>query len=290
MPTLLFPDVQNAMIEGPDWPNLGRTLARTHRIYLCGRLVVSLDGQRLEDSFPGRQGRNAFAYLVVNRGRAVERDALIEALWADAPPSDPESALSAILSKLRRAIAPAALEGRSALTLVLPDKTWVDLDAASEALHRAEADAAQDHFAGAWSPSRVALHIAGRGFLTDFEAPWMEPYRARVAELHLRALECYGCACLGIGGAEIAGAERSARSLIRAAPYRESGYRMLMETQAEAGNAAEALRVYNDLRVLLREELGVTPGERTQSLYRHILATCDEPAAALGPDRGSPSI
>jgi SARP family transcriptional regulator, regulator of embCAB operon len=54
---------------------------------------------------------------------------------------------------------------------------------------------------------------------------------------------------------------------------------MLMETQAEAGNAAEALRVYNDLRVLLREELGVMPGEKTQSLYRDILATCDEPVA-----------
>ncbi|HZK51287.1 MAG TPA: BTAD domain-containing putative transcriptional regulator, partial [Actinomycetota bacterium] len=73
-----------------------------------------------------------------------------------------------------------------------------------------------------------------------------------------------------------AGAERSARSLIRTAPYRESGYRMLMEALTAAGNAAEALRVYDDLRVLLREDLGVTPGESTQSLHRVILATCDE--------------
>jgi len=268
------------MIEEPDWHNLGGTLAPSYRIYLCGRLVVSLGGARLEDALPGRQGRIIFAYLIVNRARTIERDELIEALWGETPPSDPESALSAILSKLRRALGPARLEGRSALTLMLPKDTWIDLDAASDALHRAEASAAQGRYVDAWSPSRVALHIASRGFLTDHEGPWMEPYRARVAELYLRALECYGRSCFEIGGAELAGAERSARSLIRAAPYRESGYRMLMETQVEVGNAAEALRVYNDLRVLLREELGVTPGEKTQSLYGDILATCDEPVIA----------
>lgn len=252
-------------------------MAQSDRIYLCGHLVVSLDGRRVEDALPGRQGRLTFAYLVINRGKAVERDELIEALWGDAPPSDPESALSAILSKLRRAIAPAQLAGRSALRLELPDRTWVDLDAAAEALHRAEAAAAQGRFVEAWSPARAALHIAARGFLTDLEAHWMEPFRARVTELYLRALECYGRACFEIGGTELAGAERSARSLIQTAPYRESGYRMLMEALAGAGNAAEALRVYNDLRMLLRKELGVTPGERTQSFYRDILATCDEP-------------
>jgi SARP family transcriptional regulator, regulator of embCAB operon len=282
MPTLLFSNWDNAMIGELDWHNLGGTLAERYRVFLCGRLVVSRGGIRVEDALPGRQGRITFAYLVLNRARRVERDELIEALWGEDSPSDPESALSAILSKLRRAIEPARLEGRSAITLMLPDDVWIDLDVASEAMHRAEAHAAQGSFVDAWSPARVALHIAGRGFLTDHESPWMEPHRARVAELHLRALECYGRACFEIGGAELAGAERSARSLIGAAPYRESGYRLLMETHAESGNAAEALRIYNDLRVLLREELGVTPGTSTQSLYREILASCDEPVV---PDR-----
>src|ERR687892_23909 len=137
MPTLLYPDADNAMIGEPVWANLGGTLAQPHRIYLCGRLVVSLHGHRVEDAMPGRQGRLTFAHLVVNRGKAVERDELIESLWGDATPSDPESALSAILSKLRRVISPARLEGRSTLRLELPDETWIDLDAASEALHRA---------------------------------------------------------------------------------------------------------------------------------------------------------
>jgi SARP family transcriptional regulator, regulator of embCAB operon len=270
------------MIGESVWADLGGTLAQSDRIYLCGRLVVSLAGRRIEDALPGHQGRQTFAFLVINRGRSVDRDELIEALWGDASPADPESALSAILSKLRREIAPAELEGRSALSLVLPPETWIDLDAASEALHRAEAAAAQGRFFDAWSPARATLHIAGRGFLADYDAPWIEPLRAHVLDLYLRALECYGSSCLEIGGAEISGAERSARTLIRTAPFRETGYRMLMQALAAAGNSAEALRVYNDLRMLLNRELGVTPGGKSQALYREILATCDEPMIERG--------
>jgi DNA-binding SARP family transcriptional activator len=270
------------MIGESVWADLGGTLAQSDRIYLCGRLVVSLAGRRIEDVLPGHQGRLTFAFLVINRGRSIDRDELIEALWGEASPADPESALSAILSKLRREIAPALLEGRSALSLVLPPETWIDLDAASEALHRAEAAAAQGRFVDAWSPARATLHIAGRGFLRDYDAPWIEPFRAQVLDLYLRALECYGIACLEIGGAEVSGAERSARSLIRTAPYRESGYRVLMQALADGGNPAEALLVYNDLRKLLSRELGVTPGGKSQALYREILATCDEPVIERG--------
>ena len=55
---------------GPD----GATSVR-----LCGALGVELSGR--EAVLPGRQGRLAFAYMVVNRRRAVGRDELIELLW-----------------------------------------------------------------------------------------------------------------------------------------------------------------------------------------------------------------
>ena len=51
-------------------------------------------------------------------------------------------------------------------------------------------------------------------------------------------------------GTELAAAERSGRALVEAAPFRESGYRLLMEALAAQENIAEALRVYERLRVL----------------------------------------
>src|SRR3954447_17392802 len=101
--------------------------ART-RIHLCGRLRVEVAGRRREDELHGRQGRLALAFLVLHRRRPVARDELVEVLWSQngAPPS--EGALSPVLSRLRRAIAPATLEGRETVLLCLPEPVWVDVE------------------------------------------------------------------------------------------------------------------------------------------------------------------
>ena len=54
-------------------------------------------------------------------------------------------------------------------------------------------------------------------------------------------------------------------------PYRETGYRILMEALERNGNLAEALLVYDRLRVLLRDELGVAPSQGVQTVYRRLL-------------------
>ena len=75
-----------------------------------------------------------------------------------------------------------------------------------------------------------------------------------------------------MGGTELAAAVRAGRELIRREPYRESGYRVLMEALALEGNAAEALRVYDSLRTHLRDQLGAAPSPATQELHRRLLA------------------
>jgi two-component SAPR family response regulator len=55
------------------------------------------------------------------------------------------------------------------------------------------------------------------------------------------------------------------------APYRESGHRLLMEALQRRGNVAEALRAYERLRVLLREELGIAPSPTVQAVHRRLL-------------------
>jgi DNA-binding SARP family transcriptional activator len=85
-------------------------------------------------------------------------------------------------------------------------------------------------------------------------------------------LELVARASLELGGSELATAERAARTLVERAPYRETGYRALMEALAAAENSAEALRVYEELRCRLRDDLGATPGQATQALHRKLLA------------------
>jgi DNA-binding SARP family transcriptional activator len=239
-------------------------LAET-RIQLCGRLVVRIEGRRIENELPGRQGRVAFAYLATHRQRPVTREELIDALWGSARGSD---RLSPLLSKLR-GVAP--IEGRGDVRLALPEGAWVDLEAAAESLHRAESAVARGDWSAAWSPGRVAQHISARDFLPGEEGGWIEEQRRRLEQIHDHSLELVGNACLRIGGSELATAERAARSAAARSPYSESAHLLLMEVLAAQGNPAEALLVYEGLRVRLREELGAAPSDATQALHRRLL-------------------
>jgi DNA-binding SARP family transcriptional activator len=230
-------------------------------VQLCGRYVVELDGRRVEDELPGRQGRLAFAFLVCARNRNASRDELLDALW----PAGRDGGLAPLLSKLRRVV---PLDG---LRPQLPRDTQVDVETASDAVHRAESAVAQGDHTAAWGPAQVAFEITSRPFLAGDDAPWIEEERRRLAELNLRALEAYAAATLGIGGAELPAAVRAGRELTRREPYRESGWRLLMQALAAEGNTAEALQAYEQLRRLLREELGVAPSAPTQELHRALL-------------------
>jgi DNA-binding SARP family transcriptional activator len=212
-----------------------------------------------------------FIYLAVRRVRAVSRDELGEAIWPDRAPAAEAAALDALVSKLRRALGPDAIEGRSELRLCLPADARVDLEAAREAVHRAESAVAQADWPRAWGAAQVTMFTARRGFLPGEDLRWAVDVQRELESLHLRALEAYGTACLGLGGTELAAAERVGREVIALAPYRESGHRLLIEGLAARGNRAEALRAYDDLRTLLREELGVAPGPQLQQLHAKLV-------------------
>src|SRR4051812_43742551 len=96
--------------------NVGARLDSTEHTYvqLCGHLVVDLRGRRIEQRLPSRQGRAVFAFLVLQRPRAVGRDELIEAIWASAP-KDHATALTVLLSKLRTAVGADVLVGRGSV-------------------------------------------------------------------------------------------------------------------------------------------------------------------------------
>jgi SARP family transcriptional regulator, regulator of embCAB operon len=248
------------------------TMAQTRaRIQLCGRLVVHLGGRRVEDTLPGANGRLLFAYLVLNRLRRIDRDELLTAVYGEEAPPDHHPRLSVLLSKLRHAVGPELLSGRSELELMLPRETFVDVEAAFEALHRAQSHVAAGEWTEAWGPSGVAYHVASRPLLQGHDRPWLDDWRRRLDDVRIHGLECFAEARLGLGGPTLPQAEECGRRLIALAPYRETGYRIVMEALEQRDNNAEALLVYDRLRVLLHEQLGVAPSPAVQTVYRRLL-------------------
>ena len=241
------------------------------RIQLCGRFVVRLEGRRVDDALPGALGQLLFAFLVLNRLRRVDREELLLAVYGDEATRDHRARLSVLLSKVRRITGPELLVGRAQLELALPQNAFVDLEVALDAVHRAESHVAKGEWAAAWGPASLAYDVASRPLLPGHDRSWLDDWRRRLDGIRLSGLECVAAASLGLGGPELPQAANCGRLLIEQAPFRESGYRILMEALERSGNVAEGLLVYDRLRVTLRDELGVPPGSAVQDVYRRLL-------------------
>lgn len=243
------------------------------RVYLTGEpCLLTPDRLIRAGRLPRRQGRLAFAYLVSERARPVPRDELAEALWPDGPPASPDVALSSLISKLRALLFEAGLDrltlraADGCYRLELPGGTWVDTEAAHEALHEAEAALRAGDHAGAYAPAAVASAVLRRPFLPGAEGQWVERRRDALRQLLVRALDVL--AEVHAWNREPAMALRVAEQAVALEPFRESGYRRLMELHHRAGDRAQALRVYERCRRLLAEELGAAPSPETEAALR----------------------
>jgi SARP family transcriptional regulator, regulator of embCAB operon len=276
---------------GKEWQAVAVRVSLTERLSIEGGGVVVGD-QR----FP-RQGRLVFAYLLAADGKPVPKDELAEALWGDELPARWEKALTVLVSKLRALLNECDVDGSTALTsafgcyqLILPPGSWIDIAAADEAANAAEQALAVGNADAAVLNASTAESLAHGTFLPGEDAGWVSERRAELREILVRALECLAEANRMRG--DPAAAVRAADELIVLEPFRESGYRLLMQAQSAAGNDAEALRTNERCRALLSEELGTYPSPETEAVYLEILRNSPGSSAAqpeqLDPD-GRPS-
>jgi predicted ATPase/DNA-binding SARP family transcriptional activator len=251
------------------------------RIGLLGELEVR-DGDGGEVAITGAKLRALLAVLALQPGRAVSTDTLVEALWGDDPPPAVRNGLQGLVSKLRRALGAAdavTMRGGGYALEVAPD----DVD-----VHRferlvAESRAATD--AGGLEDGIRLLDEAEalwRGAaLADFTyEPFAAPVITRLAEQRLAAREerLHGQLLLGRHHQVVVELE----ALVEAEPLRERPRGLLMLALYRSGRQADALRVFQDGRRILGEELGLDPGPELRQLEAAILA--QDPSLDLAPE------
>ncbi|HEV2451517.1 MAG TPA: BTAD domain-containing putative transcriptional regulator [Streptosporangiaceae bacterium] len=218
--------------------------------------------------------RSLLAVLLINAGHVVTTDRLIMELWGDEPPAGATNLVSIYALRVRRLIGDK--EGQTLRTrppgyhLVLERD---DLDAT-----RFEALVTDGRRAlAAEQPERAAellaeaLDLWRDGALVDVpQSPLVAAEAARLEESRLNAIELRIEADIGCGRHAQVIPELS--RLIADHPLQEGLRRLLMLALVGAGRRAEALTAYEQARKLIRDELGVAPGEPLQRLYQQILA------------------
>jgi DNA-binding SARP family transcriptional activator/ABC-type branched-subunit amino acid transport system substrate-binding protein len=246
------------------------------KVFLAGRVGLEAGGVALDEArFPGRQGRLLFAYLIAERGRPVPRGELAAALWGEELPRTWDKALSVLVSKLRGLLTELGLDGPGALTsafgcyrLALPE-CWIDVVSAAEGVDNAETALARGEIDSAREAAHAAERLLRESFIPGENVDWVETKRREYADIRSRALNVLAEASLRLGSADEA--MRWAEQAIAAEPFRETGYRLLMQAHGATGNRAEALRVYERCRSLLREELGANPSPETEAIFLGLL-------------------
>jgi len=251
-------------------------LAPDARIYLCGRVTVERNGRALtEAAIGGRQGRLLFTYLGTRRTQPVSRPQLIGAIWGSRTPPSVETAINAIVSKLRAALRTVGVPRPHGVAsdvgtyqLVVPS-AWIDIEEARTAIDRAEGALRGNALSNAWAAANVAAAITRRPFLPDEERLWVQQQRAELQRVWRRALLVLSAVSVRNGEHEL-GIQHAA-DVLAAEPFDEMACQTLMRAHAGAGNRAEALRVYANCRKLFRDELGAEPSEQTAAVFLRIL-------------------
>ncbi len=201
-------------------------------VWLCGELRVEFDGVGMTRRLPARQGRLLFAFLVLSRGHVTRRDELIDALWPERPPRDPDASLASVLARMRAVLGPQRLPVRGPLLLQLGDGAWVDVEVARAAAAAARGALELGAPERAYKLATEALTIVNRPLLPEFERTWLDEQRRDLAELLAPLVDVLVDAAVRIGEPALQEAALFARRGAEREPFRESAHGALMQVLA----------------------------------------------------------
>jgi len=236
--------------------------------------VEALDDAGEPVAIGGVRERALLARLLLSANEAVSTDRLVGDLWGEQQTAGSLHALRVHISRLRRALL-AAGGGHLLLTrphgyLLQVDPHTVDASRFEGLLAKSRQRATQDDHEAAASSLREALAqwhgpaLAGLG-----DAPFVRAHAARLEETRLAAVEQRIEHDLARGRhTEIVG---ELDQLTADHPLREGIWGARMLALYRSGRQADALRVYHDLRDLLRDQLGLEPSAKLTGLHQSML-------------------
>ena len=239
---------------------------------LLGPIEVGLNGHVLD--IGGQKQRALLAVLLLSANEPVSRDALVDRLWGEHPPAGAQHTLEVYVSRLRKALEPAA---GGQVVLTRPGAYVLQTAVERIDVRRFERLAEEGHRAlAANSPGRAASRLSAalqlwRGSaLGDLSSePFAQVEIARLEELRLGAVEDRIESDLALGRHTAVVGELE--TLVAVHPLRERLHEYLMLALYRSGRQAEALAAYQSARRTLVEELGLEPGPALQRLERAIL-------------------
>ncbi|SHJ90949.1 DNA-binding transcriptional activator of the SARP family [Nocardiopsis flavescens] len=250
------------------------------------RLLGSVDAHHgnVRVGLGGSKRRTVLAALLLRQNTSVPDDLLVDLLWGEDPPANARSRLQGHVHELRKRLGAGTIVrcGHGYRAAVPDGATDVRAFAALRRRARAEHDRGEPD--AVVRTLRTALALWTGPALNGVEPALADRARPELEEARLGALEELHDAELRCGrfGAVLP----ELRTLCAAHPTRERFTGLLMSALHGTGRTGEALEAYEALRTLLRERMGIEPGECLRRLHLELLTTDRAPVPA---DSGRPA-
>lgn len=237
---------------------------------VLGPLLLERDGG--PSSIGGLKPRVVLAMLLMNVGRVVSVQRLVDGLWGDAPPDGVSNTLQVHVSQLRRRLvdtdAAVVTQPPGYLLQVAPGR--LDLLRFEELSQQARDRAASGHLSDAAALMHDALGLWRGAPLEDLDSgPFADSARAFLEERRLGAVDDRLQLLLDLRrDREVV---EACEEILTAHPLRESVWEKLILSLYRSGRQAESLARYRECRSTLLDELGVEPMPRLRLLEQQIL-------------------
>jgi DNA-binding SARP family transcriptional activator/tetratricopeptide (TPR) repeat protein len=234
------------------------------------------DGARSVSTGPPRQ-RSVLAALLVDAGRPVAWEALVDRVWGEAPPEGVRHALHTHIARIRRVLADAGQgpDRNSAVPLVHRSGGYV-LEVAPELvdIHRFRALVDRARRPDCDPDTRIALLREALGLwrgepLAGLTGHWIGRVRDGWRGQRVDAAVLWARSELAAGNPTIVIGPLT--ELLAEHPLVEPLGAALIRALHGAGRTAEALEYYAAVRRRLVDELGAEPGPGLQAAHRAVL-------------------
>jgi DNA-binding SARP family transcriptional activator/tetratricopeptide (TPR) repeat protein len=215
-----------------------------------------------------RKARTLLWLLALGRGSSVPSDAIVECLWADAPPQHTSDQVAVLVSRLRTVIGRERIEHVDGGYRLHYD--WMDVNEVESLMQEMDRRQAEGDPARSAAAARVAISLIRTGTVPmDPCGLWAATEVGALERLIARCRHIAGVALLS-AGAWLEAVDAAAASLA-SDPYDEAALRLLMRAHAAGGRTAAAIAVFASSARRLVEDLGTDPSPETMALHSALL-------------------
>ncbi len=240
------------------------------RIELFGGPCLQQNGRHVT-RFQTYKSGALLAYLAYFRDQAHSREMLAGRFWPDSRPEAGRLSLRVALSSLRRQL---ETPGSPPNSVLFADHSQVQLNPLSFVTDIAEFNTAlrEAHYDAERRVELLtrAVELVRGELLPGYYEEWIAGERERLNDAYLGALRRL-CQLLPSMGSSDAAIDYAHRAVI-AAPFHEETHVALMKLYAATGRLGDALRQYDHLEQVLRDELNEIPAESTRAFAETIIS------------------